>query len=344
MRTATKRNRTRDRHNERGAIIIMVCVAMILMVISVAMVVDIGNARRLRSQSQHAVDAAVLAAINVAGRSKQATGDYDWEQASGVAKAMLKQNLNISESSWAGCLDPKHTVQNIRAASDVLANNECISFQLDGSKIDARVKMPTQLVDTIFGGIAGMDSIEVNASAGADGAPGICDPTDPAGCVGGEPPSTSVSAAEWCTTMVDEFTYYFHHYDSCSPYRGGNRAGFVDTACEVGYVNYWNPLSGQVESFYMDEYFIYIQYWDICSEYVDDEGGSGPGGRDTFLATWCLSIPIENYYNNWFHYTTCLPYRGGDREAWFSTSTTTTSPPGSSTTQNTAPTTIRLTS
>ena len=62
MRTRVGRKHPRD---EQGAIAVLTALLMVVLVLFAAIVVDLGNARDVRRQSQNAMDASSLAGANV---------------------------------------------------------------------------------------------------------------------------------------------------------------------------------------------------------------------------------------------------------------------------------------
>ncbi len=121
-----------------------------------ALVIDVANAYQKRTQLQHAADAAALAA---------AQDLPDLDTAVATVKRYVAENYGIAVSAWVGCLDGNA----LELTPD--ANNECISFNADKTKI--RVNMPKVDVDAFFATIAGHERFRIGADAvAASFAPG----------------------------------------------------------------------------------------------------------------------------------------------------------------------------
>ena len=162
MRTRLRLRHSRD---EQGAIAIVTAFLMVALVLGAALVVDLGNARDVRRQSQNAADAASLAGANML---YPATGVCPLggpqpcvDDAVAAAKKYALNNFQVSASDWNTCTAP---------AGQALAfvpsgGTSCISFSSDFTQV--RVYVPTRAVATFFGGIAGRSSIPVGSSAQA---------------------------------------------------------------------------------------------------------------------------------------------------------------------------------
>ena len=163
MKTGVGRARSRD---EEGAVVVLTAIMMVVLILFVAIVVDLGNARDVRRQSQNAADAASLAGAN---RLYPATGGCSPGSSSqpciidAVAAVKSYALDNFQVSSWSGC--------NASAASALAyvpdPSNFCISFDSPTSPTLVRVYLPTRPVASFFGGIVGVSSIPVSSSAQA---------------------------------------------------------------------------------------------------------------------------------------------------------------------------------
>lgn len=135
---------------------IMAALMMLVIALLAGFVVDFGAAYVAKRQQQTAADAAALAGGG-------AVFDHDAElpdfaAAEAAAKSLATQNTNSDEPlDWAGCSDEDHL--------PIVLSTQCISFQMDAFDVWVRVKMPTHLVETTFGQLAGVSAIEVGAAA-----------------------------------------------------------------------------------------------------------------------------------------------------------------------------------
>jgi hypothetical protein len=118
-----------------------------------ALVVDLANVTQVRRQAQNTADAAALA------------GAQDLPDAPSVVstvKAYAFSNLSIPATAWQGCVDGAA----LSVHPDGANANTCIS--IDAAYTRVRVRLPTQPVETFFGGVFGVDSLDVRAIATAE--------------------------------------------------------------------------------------------------------------------------------------------------------------------------------
>lgn len=144
------------RSDERGAVAIMVALMTTVLFILSAIVIDIGQARAERRQSQNTADAAALAAGNVLFPTGSTTPDYVAAEA--AAKEYAAKNLPYTPN-WASCTDP--------SPLPIASTTACISFQKTGTTARVRVLLPTRSVTTGFARVMGVNSIAVRAVARA---------------------------------------------------------------------------------------------------------------------------------------------------------------------------------
>lgn len=155
------------RRDESGAVAVLVAILMLVLLACAAVVVDLGNARDVRRQSQNASDASVLAAANAlyptsgicgSGGPMPCIGD-----AVAKAKSYASQNFRVTAADWAACSAP------VGQALPYVPPGEtsCISFDSSSSTKVVRVLMPTRTVATFFGWTAGSSSIPVGSTADA---------------------------------------------------------------------------------------------------------------------------------------------------------------------------------
>jgi len=167
MRARFRRRLARD---EQGAIVVMTAFMMIGLVLFAAIVIDLGNARDVRRQSQNAADASALAGANV---MYPATGICKPPllgagpcliDAVDEAKLYAQKNFKVSAGDWSTCTAPVGSA----LAYVPSGGTSCISFGPNGSAPkQVRVYLPTRLVRAFFGGIIGSTTIPVGSSAQA---------------------------------------------------------------------------------------------------------------------------------------------------------------------------------
>lgn len=150
--------------DEQGAIAIVTAFLMVALVLGAALVVDLGNARDVRRQSQNAADASSLAGANMlypATGVCQSGAQPCVDDAVAEAKLYALKNFQVSASDWNTCTAPAGQALAFVPAG----GTSCISFSSDFTQV--RVYVPTRTVPTFFGGIAGRSSIPVGSSAEA---------------------------------------------------------------------------------------------------------------------------------------------------------------------------------
>lgn len=138
---------------ERGSIIVITGLMMLVLLAFAALAVDMTNARQVRRLAQGSADAAALAA---------AQDLPDPNSVVATVKAYAEQNYDTPAADWVGCSDP----DSLAELPDSLNSNSCIS--VDEPLARVRVKLPAKKVDTAFGGVLGYDTIDVGASAVAE--------------------------------------------------------------------------------------------------------------------------------------------------------------------------------
>src|SRR5690348_15315804 len=119
--------RPRRSSEERGAVTVIVAILMVVLVLCAAVVIDLGNARDSRRQSQNAADASALAAANVlyppndvcSSGSSPCIAD-----AVTAAKSYAEKNYGTSAADWMACSAPA-AVQLTYTPS---GESTCISF------------------------------------------------------------------------------------------------------------------------------------------------------------------------------------------------------------------------
>ena len=141
---------SRIRHDEeRGAVLVMAVIILVVMLGICALVVDLGFAWQKHRQVQNTADAAALGGAQDLP-SLAATVES--------AESLASTNLPNGSFSWSTCTDGDHLI----SAS---ADTQCISF--DSSFTRVRVRVPQQRYSTFFASVLGIDAVETHASATA---------------------------------------------------------------------------------------------------------------------------------------------------------------------------------
>jgi len=154
--------------NDDGAIAILVALFSVVLFGFGALVIDIGHAQVVRSQSQSTVDAAALAGVRAFAVGNGSVSDA-------VAAVESYVDANMGTTDLTGCTDDPSPL--VPAAPDT-----CISTSAPGVKpYRVRVKLPTQHVQTTFGGLFGVSSIGIAPAAKAQWGQALpdCGPCNP---------------------------------------------------------------------------------------------------------------------------------------------------------------------
>src|SRR4051794_19914693 len=147
---------TRNRRDdERGIVLVLVALCMVVIMIFVAFAIDLSNTRQIRRQTQNAADSAALAgAQDLATLFGQSTATATAEA---TAKTYAAKVLGLTPD-WASCTSDSGRPSGFAAAADT----GCISFNSSSTKI--RVRIPTRSVKSNFGQFAGQSSLAVSAA------------------------------------------------------------------------------------------------------------------------------------------------------------------------------------
>ncbi len=144
-----------NRRDERGTVIVLVTLVVVVLVGSAAFVVDLGRTREVRRQLQNAADAAALGAAQelpnlVAAEAK--------------AKELVLANAPDGSFDWSSSTKC-HPGDRNTAVFTVASTTPCIWFNQSYTRI--HVQVPDQTEATIFGSVLGTDSLSTKASADA---------------------------------------------------------------------------------------------------------------------------------------------------------------------------------
>ena len=174
--TVIRRMSARQRRaDERGVVLVFVCVLLTVLLGMLALVVDVGNARQERRQAQTAADASALAGAEVLetdGPGFTAGTPDEWQTVVSQVKGYAKQNWGTTNADWVGCSDSGALAWHPDAAN----SNTCISADfalwsapLPGDPVHTvnrvRVRLPDRTINSFFGGILGVDSLNTGATS-----------------------------------------------------------------------------------------------------------------------------------------------------------------------------------
>lgn len=144
------------RGDDRGATALIIALVMVLIMGIAAVVIDGGFAFSEKRQAQSGVDFASLAALTAA------TGANPENAGAAEAQAVVAANLPGRTLDWTTCTDPNRDPLVYTIVSSI---TQCVSFNTNFSQ--ARVRLPEDAVDTSFGAIVGLSSINVRAESEA---------------------------------------------------------------------------------------------------------------------------------------------------------------------------------
>jgi hypothetical protein len=139
---------------ERGAVMVVFTLLLVVLLGIAALVVDLGYGREKKRQIQNAVDAAALAAAQDLVTTNLATSEA-------TAKSYAADNLPGGNFDWAGCADANRPANFTPA----VGGSPCISFDPSFSRV--RVRMPRQTFATGFARVLGFNSLSTGAVAQA---------------------------------------------------------------------------------------------------------------------------------------------------------------------------------
>ena len=167
--------RLRDRrHDDRGAVVVLVAAMTVVLFGIAALVADLGQARVLRGEAQAASDSSALAAAN--RLYLEGTADADLPAAIAAAHDYALDNYGVTEADWAACQDAGALTYKAPATTydeKSYSATECISFDdkdatTDGIQPESvRVVAPVRGVKLVFGSVFGASHLDVSAQAQA---------------------------------------------------------------------------------------------------------------------------------------------------------------------------------
>jgi hypothetical protein len=143
--------------DERGAVLVLIAIMMLLLLSFAALAIDFGVARAYKRQVQNGADAGAFGGVQnlVPGFNGQSPSLTSAET---TARALEADNIADYSANTTSCVDPN-------ALPNTNGTNDCVSFDTSFSRI--RVVTPPQSVATLLGGALGFGSLETRAGAEA---------------------------------------------------------------------------------------------------------------------------------------------------------------------------------
>jgi hypothetical protein len=139
----------RGRRDERGAVLIITAILMVVLLGIAAFAVDLGYAYESRRQVQNSADAAALGA---------AQDLPDLPTTESDAKSLSLTNLPHGSFPWSTCADSGSLAVSA-------PDTNCVSYDTSFTRV--RVRVPEQSMPTFFGRVLGVSSTSTWASATA---------------------------------------------------------------------------------------------------------------------------------------------------------------------------------
>jgi hypothetical protein len=154
-----------DRSDQRGASAVLIAASLLMIMGVAAIAIDYSAALSDRRQDVSAADTSALAGaleLGLMGAANPLQGVVD--EAKSVADANTSDP--ITQADWNACTDDEAlAVLSTDPSLGVTDGSPCISFSADFT--DIRVQLPTQLTETSFGRVLGVDEIPTAAAAEA---------------------------------------------------------------------------------------------------------------------------------------------------------------------------------
>lgn len=158
---------------ERGVTLITVCITLVALLGTAALVIDLGNARQVRRQAQSAADACALAgAEEIADIGAAFTGSTtQWAAVVSACKDYAAYDFGVAAADWQGCTDSAHlafTPDSEHANSCISADRVAWPNPQTGETTwqnRIRVQIPDRAVGTAFGGVFSRSTLSTRAVA-----------------------------------------------------------------------------------------------------------------------------------------------------------------------------------
>lgn len=158
----------KSRRNERGVVTVFVALCSVVMLTFGAIAVDLGNARQVRREAQATADAAALSGLMDLTGTHSASNE---ELAVTHVKQYAYVDEGISLSAWDDCgagtsIPSGWTAPDDEGPYGYANGDRCILIDTNDTQVRI-THLPSISVKAIFGGIVGVDSINITAKATA---------------------------------------------------------------------------------------------------------------------------------------------------------------------------------
>jgi len=140
---------------EEGAILVVSVLSVVGLLLVASLAIDLGNARQRSVGAKQAADLAALTGAQLMGEGEPGS------VVAAAVKAYVTQNIGISASAWANCVDPGH----LAVLVDLAANDQCISENPAGTLL--RVTLPSEALRTALAKLDGPTEIGIEATSEA---------------------------------------------------------------------------------------------------------------------------------------------------------------------------------
>ncbi len=313
----------RRRRDERGAVLVMTCLSLFLLMAFTALAIDIGQRNQQLARAQHAIDASVLGAAQWLSAHP---GDY--AGANIRVKRLMEMNLGLASGVWNTCTDGDHLDELVVGDTTCISYRKVTAAATGAVKYDIRVRLPQLRMDTVFGSALGVDTIDLSAVASSNG--NNCGgSTSGPNCGPGTTTVTTTIPETTTTTTLEQYCKQLSMLDfavndplwqQCQKTRTGEN---IDTWRT--YVCTQDTLTDGPVTWNVTDMHHYIWWWTgLCEKY------GNVGARDKWLGTICYG-DTATIYSDWGLWSACTQKRSSlqDWDAYWKDywSTTTTSPP-----------------
>lgn len=158
MLTLGRAGAGRRRDDDRGLVIPIVALSLVVLMVFTAFVLDLGLVYTERRNDQTSADAAATSGAVQFLRVQSAQAAVDEI----VAKVNTDLGRTLASSEWTACSDPANLTRTAATLS-LSPETDCISFSAGFDRV--RVRIPDQKIKTSFGRVIGINSFTSSAIA-----------------------------------------------------------------------------------------------------------------------------------------------------------------------------------
>lgn len=148
---------------ERGSVIVLVALSMVVLLGFTALVVDLGNGRQKRRQVQSAADASSLAGAQEFMAFPSPPTTSSWDKVATTVREFAQHNADVPTADWGSCTDSNIGTYTVIPSS--IAVGSCVSVDSVVTPTRLRVKIPTRTLQTSFARVLGVNSVAVRGEA-----------------------------------------------------------------------------------------------------------------------------------------------------------------------------------